>query len=70
MAAHDRLTWTRYPDDVDNDDWVYGTNRAYLQSFVGHWRTAYDWRRHEAAINALPRHESGCLCLGHIQARA
>ncbi|MEQ0558719.1 epoxide hydrolase family protein [Amycolatopsis sp. NEAU-NG30] len=47
-----RLDLTRWPDDVGNDDWSYGVNRAYLQELVEYWRTGYDWRRAEAAINA------------------
>jgi pimeloyl-ACP methyl ester carboxylesterase len=47
-----RLELTRWPDDVGNEDWYYGVNRAYLQELVEYWRTEYDWRKAEAAINA------------------
>jgi microsomal epoxide hydrolase len=47
-----RLELTRWPDDVGNEDWSYGVNRAYLQELVEYWRTGYDWRKAEAAINA------------------
>jgi hypothetical protein len=47
-----RLELTRWPDDAGNQDWHYGVNRAYLQELVDYWRTGYDWRRAEAAINA------------------
>src|SRR4051812_12940691 len=50
----DRLARTRWPLDLENEDWRYGANTAYLQALVEHWRTAYDWRVHEAAINAHP----------------
>ncbi|UQS25216.1 epoxide hydrolase [Amycolatopsis thermalba] len=49
---HRRLELTRWPDDVGNEDWFYGVNRDYLRELVGYWRTGYDWRRAEAAINA------------------
>jgi hypothetical protein len=47
-----RLELTRWPDDAGNDDWYYGVDRAYLQELVDYWRTGYDWRKAEAAINA------------------
>lgn len=48
-----RLARTNWPDDFANDDWRYGTNGAYLKSLVDYWRTAYDWRAQERAINAF-----------------
>ena len=47
-----RLALTRWPEDAGNQDCYYGVNRAYLQELVGYWRTDYDWRKAEAAINA------------------
>ena len=47
-----RLALTRWPVDAGNDDWYYGVERGYLQELVDHWRTEYDWRAAEAAINA------------------
>ena len=47
-----RLELTRWPVDAGNDDGYYGVNRAYLQELVDYWRTDYDWREAEAAINA------------------
>ncbi len=47
-----RLALTRWPLDAGNQDWYYGVNRTYLQELVDYWRTGYDWRSAEAAINA------------------
>ncbi|MEV0379056.1 epoxide hydrolase [Nonomuraea sp. NPDC050643] len=47
-----RLELTRWPQDVGNEDWRYGVNGAYLRELVDYWRTGYDWRKAEAAINA------------------
>ncbi|MET8028955.1 epoxide hydrolase family protein [Streptomyces avermitilis] len=47
-----RLDLTRWPVDVGNEDGYYGVDRSYLQELVDYWRTAYDWRKAEAAINA------------------
>jgi microsomal epoxide hydrolase len=51
-----RLDSTRWPDDAGNEDWSYGVSRAYLQGLVDYWRTEYDWRKAEAAINAYEHH--------------
>jgi Epoxide hydrolase N terminus len=47
-----RLELTRWPDDAGNEDWYYSVNRTYLQELVEYWRTDYDWRKAETAINA------------------
>lgn len=49
-----RLASIRWPGDIDNDAWRYGTPRAYLEELVDYWRHQYDWRSHEAAMNELP----------------
>ena len=48
---HRRLIHSRWPLDPGNEDWRYGTNRAWLQELVAYWRDGYDWRIHEAAMN-------------------
>ncbi|MEU4389901.1 epoxide hydrolase family protein [Kribbella sp. NPDC023855] len=47
-----RLALTRWTEDAGNEDWYYGVRREYLQELVEYWRTDYDWRKAEAAINA------------------
>ncbi len=47
----ERLARTRFPDEVPNTGWEYGTNLAYLKQLLEYWRTAYDWRKHEAQLN-------------------
>jgi pimeloyl-ACP methyl ester carboxylesterase len=49
----ERLARTRWPDEIGNDNWQYGTNLAYLKELVDYWRTTYDWPQHERAINAF-----------------
>jgi pimeloyl-ACP methyl ester carboxylesterase len=46
-----RLAQCRWPEDPGNEDWRYGTNRAWLESLVEYWRRGYDWRAQEKAIN-------------------
>jgi Epoxide hydrolase N terminus len=67
-----RLALTRAPLDEGNADWSYGVPESYFRELVAYWRDGYEWRKAEAAINAL-RAVSGkrCRCPGafHVQAR-
>ena len=49
-----RLEGTRLPDQIPGSGWRYGTDGAYMRELIRYWRTAYDWRAHEAQLNALP----------------
>jgi pimeloyl-ACP methyl ester carboxylesterase len=51
-----RLDSVRWPDEVENAGWDYGSNLAYMKSLVNYWRNGYDWRRQEAALNTLPQY--------------
>lgn len=51
-----RLEATRWPDEIPGSGWAYGADLDYLKSLVDYWRRDYDWRRHEAALNALPQY--------------
>jgi microsomal epoxide hydrolase len=46
-----RLAHTRWPDEVSEAGWDYGTNLVYLQDLVMYWREQFDWRAQEKAIN-------------------
>jgi pimeloyl-ACP methyl ester carboxylesterase len=50
----DRLARTRWPDEVEDAGWDYGANLTYMRELVEHWRTSFDWRAEERAMNALP----------------
>lgn len=50
-----RLTQTRWTDEVTGADWDYGTNRTYLKELVNYWQTEFDWRAQEAALNQFPQ---------------
>lgn len=51
-----RLLRTRWPTPWPIGGWDAGTDPVELRRLVEHWATGYDWRTHEAAINALPSH--------------
>lgn len=53
-----RLEHVHWAPDMENDDWRYGTSGAYLRELVEYWLGAYDWRKHEAAMNAYDHFRS------------
>jgi pimeloyl-ACP methyl ester carboxylesterase len=59
-----RLARTRWPDEVEGAGWDYGTNLAYLQALVEYWRTRFDWRGQERAMNAFPHFRATVNGLG------
>jgi pimeloyl-ACP methyl ester carboxylesterase len=51
----ERLVRTRFPDQAPGKAWEFGTDVGYLQRLVDYWRTDFDWRAEEAALNAFPQ---------------
>jgi len=39
-----RLETVRWPDQIPNSGWDYGSNLDYLNELVECWRTGFDWR--------------------------
>lgn len=50
-----RVLATRWPDRETVDDQSQGVQLKTLQALVQHWGTAYDWRKAEARLNAVPQ---------------
>jgi len=46
-----RLSLTRWPDEIPESPWQYGTSLKYLKELVHYWKTEYDWRAHERRLN-------------------
>jgi epoxide hydrolase len=51
----DRLARTRWPDELPGNGWARGVPTGYLRELAAYWRDGYDWRKHEAALNACPQ---------------
>ena len=49
----ERLARTRWPDEIPGSDWDYGSNLDYIKELTEYWRTGYDWRAQEAALNSF-----------------
>ena len=52
-----RLARARLSPDT-SADWDAGVNPAYLAELVEYWRSRYDFRRQEAALNRLPHFQA------------
>lgn len=48
-----RLSMTRWPDQLSDTGWRYGADTAYIKELCDYWENDYDWRQHEAALNAF-----------------
>jgi pimeloyl-ACP methyl ester carboxylesterase len=53
-----RLRNTRWPAALDDPDWAYGIEQAYLRDLARYWLEQYDWRKHEARLNAWPQYRT------------
>jgi pimeloyl-ACP methyl ester carboxylesterase len=49
-----RVLATKWPERETVDDFSQGVRLATTQQLARHWATAYDWRRCEARLNAVP----------------
>ncbi|CAK5282715.1 unnamed protein product [Mycena citricolor] len=65
-SLHQKLKATRLPDELDEAAWDYGVPLADIKRLVARWRDGYDWRTHEAALNAeLPQFTRDIAVDGH-----
>ena len=51
----DRLTKTRWPDELPGVGWSYGVSRDFVNEMTELWRTSFDWRKQEAVLNEFPQ---------------
>jgi pimeloyl-ACP methyl ester carboxylesterase len=51
-----RLSRVRWPDEIPDTGWQYGTDLAYMKALVAYWREVYDWRTHEARLNGFKQY--------------
>jgi microsomal epoxide hydrolase len=49
----ERLARVRWPDEIPDGGWAYGTDLEYMRDLVAYWRRGYDWRAAEATLNAF-----------------
>ena len=52
----ERLRRTRWTDPLPGAGWERGVPVDYLTELAAYWSTGYDWRKHEAELNAYPQY--------------
>ena len=53
-----RLSLTRWPDEMPGVGWDYGSNLDYIKELCEYWRTDFDWRAQEKKLNAFHHYKS------------
>jgi microsomal epoxide hydrolase len=53
-----RLSRCRFPDEVPDNRWKYGSDLHYVRSLVEYWLNGYDWRKHEATLNSFRQYKT------------
>ena len=49
----ERLARTRWSVEIEGAGWDYGISLDYMKELANYWKQTYDWRTHEAALNAF-----------------
>lgn len=47
IDLRERLARVRWPDEIPDSEWQYGTDLTYLQTLVEYWHDPYNWSAHE-----------------------
>jgi pimeloyl-ACP methyl ester carboxylesterase/GNAT superfamily N-acetyltransferase len=47
-----RLSAARWPAEIAEAGWDYGTEQSFLKNVIDHWLHRYDWRATESEVNA------------------
>ncbi|MDB5282379.1 MAG: hypothetical protein JWO06_1454, partial [Bacteroidota bacterium] len=50
-----RISESRWPDELDNSKWQYGTNGEYLKQLCDYWQNGFDWKKQEEELNTIPQ---------------
>jgi epoxide hydrolase len=51
----ERLSRSRWPESRPGESWAAGVPQPYLRSLAEYWTNEFDWRAHEARLNAIPQ---------------
>lgn len=51
----EKLELVTFPDELEGAGWKYGLPLADAKRLTGYWKTTFDWRKAERAINKLPQ---------------
>ena len=61
-----KLALTTFPDELEDAGRDYGAPLADIRRLISRWKEGYDWRKHEAQLNAeLPQFTRDIEVEGH-----
>ena len=63
-GLRERLAHTRWPDQLLDSGWGYGSELSYMKELVDYWQGGFDWRAQEDAINSYAHFRAGVDGLG------
>jgi len=49
-----RLSQVRWPDEINNSGWNYGTSLDYMKELCDYWLNEFSWKKTENTINSYP----------------
>jgi len=49
-----RISNARWPDEIVDSGWMYGTNLSYMKELADYWLNHFNWRKVETEINSYP----------------
>ncbi len=58
VDLRERLARTRWPDQMADTGWSYGSDLAYVQELCAYWLSEFDWRAAERRLNAWPQYST------------
>ncbi len=53
-----RLAETRFPDEVADAGWDYGSSLTYMKELVHYWRAKFNWRAQEDYLNSFHQYKA------------
>jgi len=59
-----RLSRTRWINELEGAGWDYGTNLEYAKALVAYWQDEFDWRAQQDAINQFSHHRTDLKGVG------
>ena len=52
-ALKQKISLTRWPDELDNENWTDGTNMKFLKNLCSYWVDGFDWKKQEDILNKI-----------------
>jgi len=49
----ERLGRARWPDEIEDSGWAYGTNKEYLRELCTHWGHGFEWYEQQDYLNTF-----------------